>query len=185
MRSKIQYLYYLIKHKWYVMLECFRFGLIWRGIVHDASKFLPSEFFPYANFFYGKNRHLYESSKKKSGYCKPTSTEDPEFDFAWISHCKRNRHHWQWWIIPDSDGKNKVLPIPEPYLTEMLCDWVGAGKALGNIPPSNDPYQNVRTWYEENKLKLNLAEETREEIEKRIKKKAYLPNSTKIMGSTH
>ncbi len=28
-------------------------GLIWQGITHDWSKFLPSEWIPYAEYFYG------------------------------------------------------------------------------------------------------------------------------------
>jgi len=51
----LKYLKYILKHKWYVMIECFKNGLIWRGLMHDLSKFLPSEFIPYANFFYGNN----------------------------------------------------------------------------------------------------------------------------------
>ena len=48
-----KYLQYVIKHKYYVMIECFKVGLYWRGLVHDMSKFRPSEFIPYARYFYG------------------------------------------------------------------------------------------------------------------------------------
>lgn len=54
MSCKIKYLGYLLRHKWYVGIECFKRGLYWRGIKHDWSKFLPSEFVPYANYFYGQ-----------------------------------------------------------------------------------------------------------------------------------
>lgn len=168
MKSKIKYLKYLLTHKWYVMVECFKHGLIWRGIKHDLSKFYPSEFTPYAEFFYGKNSGIYNKSCKKNGYCKPALTGDSSFDFAWFLHCKRNKHHWQWWVIPDKKGGCKALPIQEPYLTEMLCDWIGAGKAQGHSSPKNDPYQNVRSWYKENSENIQLAEETRKEIERRI-----------------
>lgn len=168
MGSKIKFLKYLLKHKWYVFIECCKHGLFWIGIKHDLSKFYPSEFLPYAEFFYGKYSNIYNSTNKKNGYCKPAQTGDPQFDFAWFLHCKRNKHHWQWWVIPDCDGRSKVLPIQEPFLTEMLCDWIGAGKAQGHFSPREDPYQNVRNWYKENSNKLQLAEETRKEIEKRI-----------------
>lgn len=49
-----KYLWYLIRHRWYVMLACFREGLYWQGLIHDWSKFLPGEFFPYAWYFYSK-----------------------------------------------------------------------------------------------------------------------------------
>lgn len=31
-------------HKWLVMKHCFRLGLYWRGLTHDLSKYMPSEF---------------------------------------------------------------------------------------------------------------------------------------------
>ena len=168
MKNKLKYIQYLLRHKWYVMLECFKFGLIWRGLVHDLSKFFPSEFPYYANFFYGKNSKFQCKKGHKNGYCKPVDTGDQEFDFAWLLHLKRNRHHWQWWVIPNDTNGVKILPIQEPYLTEMLCDWVAANKAQGRFSPKDDPYKNVREWYVEHKGKIQLAKETREEIEKRI-----------------
>jgi len=53
MSKYILYLKYIIRHKWYVGIECFKMGVYWRGITHDLSKFLPSEFIPYAKYFYG------------------------------------------------------------------------------------------------------------------------------------
>jgi len=168
MKSKIKYLAYLLKHKWYVMIECFKAGLILQGLTHDLSKFTREEFIPYSNFFYGKTSYLYKKAKKKNGYCKPFITGDQEFDDAWLIHCKRNKHHWQWWVFPDEQGIVRAIPIDKKYLTEMLCDWVAAGKAQGHCSPQNDPYQNVREWYKCNKNKIQLAPNTREEIEKRI-----------------
>ncbi len=49
-----KYLGYLTRHRWFVMLACFREGLYWQGLIHDWSKFLPGEFLPYAWYFYGK-----------------------------------------------------------------------------------------------------------------------------------
>ena len=40
----IKYLRYLIIHKFWVFIYCCQYGLYWRGIIHDLSKFLPSEF---------------------------------------------------------------------------------------------------------------------------------------------
>lgn len=161
----LKYFWYIVKHKWFVMIECFRVGLFWRGLVHDLSKLFPSEFFPYANYFYGKKE---KEHKLESGYYKPATTEDRIFDFAWLLHQKRNRHHWQWWILPEDEGGVKVLSIEEPYLTEMVCDWVGAEKAQGRFPLRNDRYSETRKWYQENGKKMQLSEETRREIEKRF-----------------
>ncbi|MHC1716375.1 MAG: DUF5662 family protein [Candidatus Dojkabacteria bacterium] len=168
MSGKIKYIVYLLKHKWYVMIECFKKGLIWRGLIHDLSKFYPDEFFPYSNYFYGKNSKILKKVKKGTGYYKPATTGDSAFDFAWLLHCKRNLHHWQWWILPNEKNGLNILSIPEPYLTEMICDWLGAGKAQGDFPPKDDQYLNVRKWYAINRDKLQLAPGTRKEIEKRI-----------------
>ncbi len=156
-----------MRHKYYVAIECFKRGLIWRGIVHDNSKLLPNEFIPYANFFYGKGYDI-KRGRNSTGYYKPTDTGDIAFDFAWLLHQKRNRHHWQWWILPEDGGGIKIISIREPYLTEMICDWIGAGKAQGQCSPENDKYLVTRGWYKANKDKMIFAEETRNEIEKRI-----------------
>ena len=35
-----RYLWYVIRHKWFVGVECVKRGLWWRGLVHDLSKFV-------------------------------------------------------------------------------------------------------------------------------------------------
>jgi len=149
----LRYLRYLIRHKWFVFLECVRVGLWWRGLIHDWSKFLPSEFLPYANHF----GNGIQAGRDKTGYYKPTDTGDPAFDFAWFLHQKRNCHHWQWWVFPEDESGVKVLPMSEKSRLEMLCDWRGAGRAQGT--------PNVRKWYAANGYKLQLHAETRAKVE--------------------
>ena len=48
----LSYLRYILAHKWFVLVECVKMGIIWQGIVHDLSKMTPREFLPYARFFY-------------------------------------------------------------------------------------------------------------------------------------
>jgi len=150
------------------MVECFKFGLIKRGLLHDLSKFLPSEFLPYAKFFYGKKGSGIKKGRNETGYYKPTDTGDSAFDFAWLLHQKRNRHHWQWWILAEDEGGVKIFEIREPYLTEMICDWIGAGKAQGKFSPKDDKFLETRRWYNQNGSKMQLRETTRREIEKRV-----------------
>lgn len=162
MKQYIQYLSYVTRHKWYVALECFHEGLYFRGIVHDMSKFLLSEFKPYANHFYNNST---KKGRDDTGYYKPTDTGDIDFDFAWLLHQKRNKHHWQWWILPKDEGGLKVLPMTEDSIKEMICDWVGAGKAQGFFSPKHDKYLETRQWYNKNKSKMNLHPDTRQYIE--------------------
>lgn len=162
----LNYLKYVVRHKWYVAIECFKCGLFLRGVLHDNSKFLPDEFIPYADFFYGKKP---ATLRDKTGYYKPTNTGKKEFDFAWLLHQKRNRHHWQWWILPEDNGGVVIMKMEEPYLTEMICDWVGAGKAQGHFSPKDDRYLETRNWWKANNHKMQLHADTRAEIIKRIK----------------
>lgn len=153
----LKYLKYVIRHKWFVFIECCKQGIIWRGIIHDWSKFRFSEFIPYANHFSGG----IETGRDGTGYYKPTDTGDKAFDFAWLLHQKRNRHHWQWWILPEDEGGIIVLEIPDKYRKEMLCDWYGAGRAQGT--------PDTRKWYKQNGYKMQLHENTRKWIEERLK----------------
>lgn len=98
MIKHLKYLKYVLRHKWFVFLACLDYGLIWRGIKHDWHKFLPSEWFPYVNFFYGKTGKPIQR-RDSTGYYKPTDTGDAQFDFAWFLHQKRADHHWQWWVL--------------------------------------------------------------------------------------
>ena len=158
MKQYLNYLKYVLIHKYFVTVECFKVGLYWRGIVHDLSKFRLSEFVPYANFFYTKKRN-------GTGYYKPTDTGDKAFDFAWLLHQKRNKHHWQWWTLPEDDGGIKVIKMDEIFTNEMICDWIGAGKAQGFFSPKDDKYFETRKWYIANKNKMNLHPHTRRLIE--------------------
>ena len=160
MTKYLKYLWYVIRHKWYVGIECFKKGLYWRGLVHDSSKLFPSEFIPYARYFYGSKEGI-KRGRNKTGYYKPTDTGDKAFDFAWLLHQKRNRHHWQFWILPTDEEGIKIFEIPEPYLAEMICDWIGAGKAQGHFSPKSDPLRETRNWWKENNKKMQLNENTR------------------------
>ena len=161
MRRYLAYLRYVLRHKWFVMLACFEAKIFWRGIVHDLSKFRPSEWFPYANYFYNKDGSQRQHSDE-TGYYKPYDTGDMAFDFAWLLHQKRNRHHWQWWILPEDNGGTKVMPMETVYVKEMVCDWTGAGLAQGHG-------RDVKPWYEKNKEKMRLHPDTREVVEVLVK----------------
>jgi hypothetical protein len=131
--------------------------------MHDISKLLPDEWFPYANYFYGA-KHDITRGRDSTGYYKPTDTGDEAFDFAWLLHQKRNRHHWQWWILPEDNGGVKILEITEPYFTEMLCDWIGAGRAQGRKSPKNDPLYETRKWWAANRHKMQFHKKTKEKL---------------------
>ena len=108
----------ICRHKWYVYQECKKCGLLWQGIVHDLSKFGITEFCSSARYFQG-NRSPIEAEKESIGY-----------SLAWLHHKGYNKHHWEYWTdFNDKDGSVIVNKIPTKYVIEMICDWIGAGKA--------------------------------------------------------
>ncbi|KKN65491.1 hypothetical protein LCGC14_0480950 [marine sediment metagenome] len=153
----LQYLSYVLRHKWFVFLEAWHLGIPWLGLLHDWSKFMPGEWFAYTNFFYGKQAKVV---RDESGYYKPTDTGNAAFDLAWVHHQKYNKHHWQWWVIPDDGGASKVLDMPIPYRKEMLADWRGAGRAQGR--------PDTKGWYEKNGVRITMSPATRQWLEERI-----------------
>ena len=151
----LKYARYLFLHKLYVALACLREGLWWRAFSHDLSKFLPGEWGPYANFFYGEKPAEVRDS---TGYYKPTDTGDSAFDFAWLLHQKKNRHHWQWWLLPEDEGGVKLLPMPYVCVLEMICDWYGAGRAqMGGL---HKGWDSVADWWVVNQHKMQIHKAT-------------------------
>ncbi|HBK53880.1 DUF5662 family protein [Syntrophomonas wolfei] len=144
----LKFLSYLIRHKWFVFLECLRLGVPWRGITHDLSKFLPGEFIAYANCFYA-NQHCSEQMEA------PNSKES--YMLAWLVHQKRNRHHWQWWILYGEENEPYATAMPDQYIKEMVADWWGAGRAQGK--------PDIIAWYQANRNKMVLHRATRRRVE--------------------
>ena len=157
----LKYLKYVLRHKWYVFVECYKMGLLWQGLWHDMSKFRLSEFIPYARFFYG-DWFDWEEIKYKCPAYSWTNTKQgvkEAFDLAWLHHQHRNQHHWQYWLLQnDEDGAEKI-PMPWNIVREMVCDWKGAGAAQGKKG-------DTKNWYEKNKDKMVLHEHTREIVER-------------------
>ena len=159
----LRYFWYVLKHKWYVGIACGKEGLYWQGLVHDWHKLLPSEFIAYARYFYADG-HTITTRRDKTGYWKPGETDNSAFNLAWFLHQKRAKHHWQSWIYPkDYEGKEElfVFPIPEKYLSEMICDWIGAGKAQGRKG-------GTEPWWKVNNCKMILHPDSRAYITKRM-----------------
>ena len=146
MKRHLAYLNYVLRHKWFVLVATIRIGApIWRAIVHDMSKFLPSEWIPYAATFYahdGSNRY--------------DETED--FNLAWCLHQHRNPHHWQFWLLKQDGPGTKCLPMPKKYALEMVADWMGAGRAITGKWECNE-------WYQKNKDTIIIHKDTRNFIE--------------------
>jgi hypothetical protein len=148
LKAVATYLKFLHRHKWGVFLECRKPGIFWRGIVHDWSKFLPSEFFPHLDFFYIKGKSV---GKMYLG-------GDADFDIARLKHMHRNPHHWQYWVMVREAGKFDCLPMPDACRREMLADWTAL----------NGGRTEVKQWYAEHRDMIMLHAETREWLEREL-----------------
>lgn len=163
-----QYLKYVLRHKWFVWLALWDIYkqnlwaviLLWQGVTHDWSKFLPSEWGPYVDYFYGgpyPERHYGDvHGALGDKWTQPWAQE--RFDKAWNYHQKRHPHHWQFWVLREDDGATKCLEMPERFVMEMLADWRGAGRAITGV-------DNTPQWYAKNRSKIMLHPRTREIVE--------------------
>ncbi len=128
----------VMKHKCIVMKYCFKVGLYRQGILHDMSKFSPTEFRIGCSYYQG-NRSPNNAEREEKGY----ST-------AWLHHKGRNKHHFEYWIDYSQD-KNGVLAgmrMPNKYVVEMFIDRIAACMTYEKENFSNDsPYR----YYEKGK----------------------------------
>lgn len=163
MKKHWLYLRYLIRHKWFVWQAGRMLGVNWfQLMIHDWSKFLPSEWFPYVNYFYGNYPSEMEHEESYGGqkfFIHPEKKTreywERRFNVAWNFHQKRNPHHYQFWILTNDDGSIKALEMPKKYVLEMVADWSGAGRAITGT-------WDFLTWYQKTKSQKNLHPESRQ-----------------------
>ena len=55
------------KHRFKVLKLCIKAGIPFRGLVHDLSKYSPTEFFESAKYYIGKGSPI-GICKRKNGY---------------------------------------------------------------------------------------------------------------------
>ena len=109
----LQHFNTITKHKILVMKECFRVGLYRQGLLHDLSKYSPSEFLVGCRYYQG-TRSPNNAEREDRGYSS-----------AWLHHKGRNKHHSEYWI--DEASPNVIPVMPYKYAAEMLCDKLAAG----------------------------------------------------------
>lgn len=131
-KNYLDYFKTVMKHKIAVFKVCRTFGITWRGIVHDLSKFLPSEFVPYAKYFNTDKKFLSEDKKKQL---------EEKFEVAWLHHKGCNKHHHLFWINWSRDNQPYAMRIPLIYVYEMVADWVGAGMTYKDNWNESEPYE--------------------------------------------
>ena len=112
-KNMFKHLKLITHHKWVVFKLCCKIGEPWRGLVHDLSKYSPTEFGESIKYYSGKHSPITEARLDK-GYSE-----------AWLHHKGRNKHHTEYWI--DNETSDKMLVMPYKYAAEMVCDMLAAG----------------------------------------------------------
>lgn len=112
----------ITNHKLLVMEGCFRLGLYKQGLLHDMSKYGPTEFLPGCKFYQG-TMSPNNAERRAKGYSA-----------AWLHHKGKNKHHLEYWIDyagGDMHGEGKAMTgmkMPIRYVVEMFVDRVCASK---------------------------------------------------------
>ncbi|MBP5313547.1 MAG: catalase [Eggerthellaceae bacterium] len=109
-------------HRREVRRLCFAVGLYKQGLIHDLSKYSPSEFWAGVKYF--------------QGYRSPNALERDLYGYsvAWLHHKGRNKHHFEYWVDVNTEEKFDYAesyvgaPMPTRYLIEMFFDRIAASK---------------------------------------------------------
>lgn len=150
----------ILRHKKLVRRGCFRLGLYRQGIMHDWSKYSPTEFLVGCKYYQG-NMSPNNVERKEKGYSS-----------AWLHHKGRNKHHLEYWI--DYSVANKTEPgrkehgelsgmkMPIRYVVEMFVDRICASKNY-----NKESYTDAHPlhYYEKGKDLYVIHEDTRALLE--------------------
>jgi len=136
----IRYFWAVVLHKLCIIVAGIRINKILhstsyrvsykRLLLHDLSKFSRSEFWPYAEHFYGEKKH------------------EEEFHQAWLHHVYHNDHHWEHFIddypsiskilmTTNSQPKNLIIhQMPDEAIIEMVADNLAATRSYEGYWPN-------------------------------------------------
>ncbi len=141
----------ITRHRWLVRQGCFRIGLYWQGLVHDLSKYAPTEFLVGARLYQG-NRSPNAAERDEKGYSE-----------AWMHHKGRNRHHWEYWTdMHPLTKRYEAVPMPRKYLAEMVMDRRAACMVYQGEKYTSG---SALEYYLKSKERLLMHEKTKQELE--------------------
>ena len=135
MKKKSQFLWSLLKHKWFVLIA----GVFFRRklgigiplgtlILHDWSKFTQFQFQAYTDQFFGGG--------------------SDQFQAAFKEHYTVEPHHPEAWILDDPpDFRCRMHGLA---LREMIIDWMGSGRTYTGS-------WNMQEWLNQNLYKKPLS----------------------------
>lgn len=190
----LRYLRYVLLHKLYVFAGGIAVARVRGGpaptlpfppwtrwlvrlLIHDLSKFRPSEWTPYVDSFYGETGQQWIERRVKGGLSHVEAAEGwareekrrrAAFDRAWLLHQHRNPHHWQHWLLRYDDGRLVTL-LPEAWIAdEMVADWLGAGQKILARPTLAECVAETVKWYAQNHQRMILRDPVRQRVEETL-----------------
>lgn len=143
-------------HKILVMNGCFQVGLYKQGILHDLSKYGPTEFCIGAKYYQG-TRSPNNAEREDVGYSS-----------AWLHHKGRNKHHYEYWIdygMAPVKGMTG-MKMPKRYIVEMVMDRIAASKIYMKGHYTDD---KPLAYYMHSKEYAMIHEETSELLERLLR----------------
>lgn len=146
----------ITEHKIMVMKGCFSVGLYRQGILHDLSKYMPSEFLVGARYYQGTQ--------------SPNNAErlDKGYSSAWLHHKGRNKHHYEYWMDYSARLGVGIIPAKMPlrYVVEMFIDRVAASK---NYNKQNYTDDMPLKYYQGGNPGKYMNDDTRKLLEKLLR----------------
>ena len=152
-KGAFRHFHTITRHRHEVIKNCRKAGILRQGLVHDLSKYSPTEFLPGARFYQG-TRSPNDREREVKGYSD-----------AWMHHMGRNKHHFEYWRdYSPVDKKMKPVKMPLRYVVEMFCDRVAASKVYQG---KNYTDRSALTYFENGRprRKENIHPETSDTIE--------------------
>lgn len=140
-------------HKMLVMKGCFKVGLYKQGLLHDLSKYSPTEFLVGCRYFQG-NVSPNNQERLEKGYSS-----------AWLHHKGRNKHHMEYWIdygLPPEPAM-VGMRMPNRYVVEMFIDRMSASK---NYQKEKYTDRSALEYYEHGKGHYIMHPEVQELLER-------------------
>lgn len=112
------HLHTIDRHRFLVFIHCVRAGIPIQGLLHDLSKYSPSEFISGIKYYQDGDRSPNVGERLTNGYSK-----------AWLHHKGKNKHHFEYWLDNDANAfAYKPVEMPVKYVIEMFCDRMAASK---------------------------------------------------------
>ena len=119
-------------HKMLVMKFCFEIGLYGQGLLHDLSKYSPTEFMEGCRYYRGTESPNNEA-RRQTGR-----------SLAWMHHKGRNKHHFDYWTDYGIDCPLKIhgVDMPRRYIAELICDRIAASMIYSGADYTDEsPYK--------------------------------------------